>query len=164
MDLFYDLGQRGMKNGEKSTAYFLNLETRNRVKKTINKLQDGNKVVTDQNEIRELQADFYKELYRSRKSSTLDDMKNYIDSTPVISLSDDEKASLEGLITFEECQKAIKSFKKNKSPGNDGLTIEFYQIFWPLIGTSLVDAFNFSFEAGELSSFQKQAVITLLDQ
>ena len=27
------------------------------------------------------------------------------------------------------------AFQKNKTTGNDGLTVEFYTAFWPLIGT-----------------------------
>ena len=40
----------------------------------------------------------------------------------------------EGLVTKYECFEAIKSMKRNKSPGLDGITIEFYEHFWPLIG------------------------------
>ena len=48
----------------------------------------------------------------------------------------------------------LKTFQKNKSPwpGNDGLTVEFYIAFWPLIGTLLVDSLNYAFEHGELSN------------
>ena len=33
---------------------------------------------------------------------------------------------------------AIDKMKKNKSPGLDGISIEFYKKFWPLIGNLLV--------------------------
>ena len=58
----------------------------------------------------------------------------------------------------------LKTFQKNKSPGNDGLTVEFYIAFWPLIGTLLVDSLNYAFEYGELSNSQKQATITLIEK
>ena len=35
----------------------------------------------------------------------------------------------EGLMTKHECFEAVKAMKKNKSPGLDGLTIEFYEHF-----------------------------------
>ena len=53
--------------------------------------------------------------------------------------------------------------KKNKTPGNDGLTVEFYLAFWPIVGNYLVTSFNYSHNYGELSNSQKQAVIILLD-
>ena len=54
--------------------------------------------------------------------------------------------------------------KKNKTPGNDGLTIEFYLAFWPLFGKYIVDSINYSYEFGELSNSQKQAIITLIEK
>ena len=58
----------------------------------------------------------------------------------------------------------MSTFPKNKTPGNDGLSIEFYQAFWPLVGTLLVDSLNYAFEFGELSNTQKQAIITLIEK
>ena len=51
-----------------------------------------------------------------------------------------------------------------ESPGNDGLTAEFYKTFWNAIGNLLVDSLNYSYECGELSNTQKQAVITLTEK
>ena len=33
-------------------------------------------------------------------------------------------------ITENECYVSLSSFKNNKSPGNDGLTKEFFMTFW----------------------------------
>ena len=35
---------------------------------------------------------------------------------------------------YGECYNALQTFQKNKSPGNDGLTVEFYLAFWPVFG------------------------------
>ena len=53
---------------------------------------------------------------------------------------------------------------KNKSPGNDGLTVEFYLVFWPMFGSLLVESLNYAFEYGELSNSQKQGVITEVEK
>ena len=49
---------------------------------------------------------------------------------------------------------------------HDGITVEFYLGFWQLISKTLVreDALNYSHQHGELSSSQKQALITLLEK
>ena len=52
-------------------------------------------------------------------------------------------------------------FILSKTPGNAGLLVEFYQTFWNLVGELLVDYYNESFIKGEMSSSQRQAVITL---
>ena len=54
--------------------------------------------------------------------------------------------------------------KNNKSPGNDGITKEFLEYFWEKLGTFLVSTPNHSFGKGELSTSQKQAIITLIEK
>jgi hypothetical protein len=51
---------------------------------------------------------------------------------------------------------------KNKSPGLDGLPVEFYQCFWDEIGDYLVKVFNQSYNEGELTSSQRKSVMTLI--
>ena len=70
----------------------------------------------------------------------------------------------EGRLTLAECLKSLRSFQSNKSPGNDGLTVEFYNAFWEILGELLVDSLNCSFDKGELSNSQKQAIITLIEK
>ena len=36
--------------------------------------------------------------------------------------------------------------------------------FWPLIRKYLVDSINYSYEFGELSNLQKQAIITVIEK
>jgi len=58
----------------------------------------------------------------------------------------------------------VGDLPQNKTPGNDGLTIEFCLAFLPLFGRLLVDSLNYAFEFGELSNSQKQAIITLIEK
>ena len=52
----------------------------------------------------------------------------------------------------------------NKSPGNDGLTKEFQETFWEEIKIPLCDSITRSYQNGELSISQKQAVIKLIEK
>ena len=54
--------------------------------------------------------------------------------------------------------------QNGKSPGNDGFTKEFQVAFFGELGKLIVSVFNYAFEVGELSSSQKQAVITLIQK
>ena len=58
----------------------------------------------------------------------------------------------DGELTYAECFNILSTFKHNKT---DGLSIEFYKVFWPEIGRNLVDSLNFSYRHGELSTTQK---------
>ena len=51
---------------------------------------------------------------------------------------------------------------KNKSPGYDGISIEFYRTFWPKIKYILVSALNDCYVTGTMSNTQKRGLITLL--
>ena len=63
------------------------------------------------------------------------------DSNQVPKLSENLRDIYGVKLGYGECYNVLQTFQKNKSPGNDGLTVEFYIAFWPLIGTILVDSF-----------------------
>ena len=69
---------------------------------------------------------FYKDLYKSNASND-DDIEKYFEAMT------EENSQCEGLVTIEECTLAMNKMKHNKSPGLDGITVEFYQTFWPLL-------------------------------
>ena len=62
-----------------------------------------------------------------------------------------EKQTLENEITIEEIIKIIKELAKNKSPGSDGLPVEFYIVFWNKIKTILYNSLKAAFQKGHLS-------------
>ena len=49
-------------------------------------------------------------------------------------------------IILQECERILSSFQTGKTPWNDGLPIEFYKTFWPLIGKLMTDSFNEAFD------------------
>ena len=61
-----------------------------------------------------------------------------------------------------ECKAALDGMASGKSPGLDGLPAEFYQRFWPVLGTDLVAVLNSCYTSGCLSSSQRSGLITLL--
>ena len=58
----------------------------------------------------------------------------------------------------------MNNFRDNKSPGNDGIPIEFYKCCWDLVKEPFLECVNESFEKGEMSNTQKQAVITFIEK
>ena len=54
--------------------------------------------------------------------------------------------------------------KNEKSPGNDGLTKEFYVCFFNEISPLLIDVLNHSYQTGQLSTSQRLALITLTEK
>lgn len=149
--------------GERSSKYFLGLEKSRSVKKHIQKLKLSNgNTTTEPVVILKTAAEFYQKLYTSKTKNyelNYDDIFRHTKK-----LNEIDKDSCEGGITIQECSNVVNSLKKNKTPGNDGITSEFYQHFWPQVGDFMVDSFNYAYEKGNLSPSQKQAVITLIDK
>ena len=63
----------------------------------------------------------------------------FLSSVDTGKLTDEQRDSIDKQLTMSECFAALKTFKKNKTPGNDGLTVEFYLTFWPLVGKCFVE-------------------------
>ena len=77
-------------------------------------------------------------------------------------LSDAERESCEGLLSLNEMSETLRLFNGNKTPGSDGLTVEFYSAFWSLLGPLLVDMFNVSLAHRELCDSMKSSVKRLV--
>ena len=112
------------------------------------------------------QKRFYQELYTSQimKADNPRVMDVFLNNLNIPSLTEQHMLCCEGKITSKECAKALETFQLNKAPGNDGIPIAFYKTFWSLIRELFIRCANKCFEKGEMSSSQKQAVITLIEK
>ena len=87
----------------------------------------------------------------------------FLENINLPTLTNEQALESESIISETELLKALKSMEKDKSPGNDRITKEFYEFFWDDIKNSLSDSIKKSFMSGELSTFQKQAAIKLME-
>ena len=88
--------------------------------------------------------------------------KFLFDNDSIVRLNTEQQQHSEGMLTLDECLAALKTFNKNKSPGTDGFTAEFYLRFWDGLGQVMVDSFNYAFTTGNLSIPQRQGIIRLI--
>ena len=146
---------------EKNTKYFSNLEKKQTERKSISQLNIKGKVVTKQSDILKSEADFYTNLYKEKDQSENESVYNFFNQN-MTKLNDNELNQCEGMLTEYECGIALKQMQNNKSPGSDGITTEFFKVFWNTIKTFLVNSLNYSFQNKNLTDLQKQSVITLL--
>ena len=175
LELFYEEKVKGIiigararwhEHGEKSTKYFLNLEKRNHIKKHMRKLKISGAITTDPFDILSEQQRFYHGLSTSinKNMDATAKIESFLRDLNIPKLSEEQKLSCEGKITPEECTLLLESFQNNKTPGNDGIPIEFYKKIWQLISEPFTKCANECFEKGEMSRSQKQAVITLIEK
>ena len=72
--------------------------------------------------------DYYKQLY-ANKMDNLEEMDKLLEKHNVPRLNQEEIENINRPITSTEIQTVIKNLPTNKSPGPDGFTGKFYQIF-----------------------------------
>ena len=125
--------------------------------------EDGT-CATDYKEILTICKKFYENFHTTKITKNEEEIKQFLGNISVPQLEANEIYLLEQPITSEECLKTIKSFTTGKSPGNDGISIDFYKNFWPYFGKYVLDSFNEAIIKGELSSSLRQAVVTILDK
>ena len=150
--------------GEKPNRYFLNIEKRNKTKTHIRKLLIDNQTLPNPTAILQKIKCFYNSLYTGKSLKTEQECLNYLTDINTPLLSEHEGLSCESNLTLKEIYQVLESMPEKKSPGNDGLSKEFYLSFFDLLGQPLLESLNAAYDEGELSPFQRQAIITLIEK
>ena len=147
--------------GETSSKYFHDLEKKRCKDKLWTAILDENGVLKHGTEnVLKRQIEYYKKLYKEEPTSY--EKQQFFLSNITKTLSQTSYDYLEEPLSLDEQFFAVKAMKMNKSPGPDGLTSEFYQVFWNVISPIFMEVISYIFEHGELTFSQYQAIISLL--
>ena len=109
-------------------------------KKTrIYKLQDGNHIISGDDELKKYITTYYKGLFGAPDNNNfnLDVTRTY--DIPQVTNVENEILSSE--FTEVEVRDTIFQLEHNKAPGPDGFPAEFYQVFWEVIKDDLLALF-----------------------
>lgn len=147
---------------DKCTKYFLNLEKHRQENNCIKELYDcsDGSFVSDTNGLLNVQYKFYEKLYSCVETDTnamdelLQNIKFHVEKSDVEICDSD--------ITDEELFAALHKMSKNKSPGSDGLTVEFYCKFYPVLKDILLKLFNAVENCNTLSRSMRNGVLSLI--
>ena len=93
----------------------------------VNKIEKG-EVTNDTTGIQRMIRDYYKQLY-ANKMDNLEEMDKFLEKYNFPRLNQEETENMTRTITSNEIETVIKNLPTNRSPGPDGFTGEFYQIF-----------------------------------
>jgi hypothetical protein len=117
-----------LNNQDRPTKFLFKKEKEQAENRQIYCLMDSHREVTDTEGILAMCTSFYKDLLTADETLSIEN-GTYLSDLP---RQDLEKTKYLGNpITYTECLQAIKHMKKDKSPGCDGLTAEFYKTFFP---------------------------------
>lgn len=151
---------RWVEEGESSLAYFFRLEKKCGADRWISAIKlDGGTIVSSPAELCASFAAFYTSLFSAAPTDPVI-RASLLNNVPS-SLSPAMAALCEGHLTVAECLTALQGMARRKAPGLDGLPMEFYVKFCPVLGSDLVNVLNSCFDSGCLSLSQHRGVISL---
>ena len=152
-----------IKGWEKPSKFFLNLEKKNYINKTIVELIDEDqKTINDPVKILNLQKDFYQDLFTKKQTIPISGSfyEEYLQNIP--KLSEAKKKNLDMDFTMDELEYVIVKSKLNKSPGPSGFTNEFLKLFIHELSVWLLRAYNDSYKSGSLTRDTLLGTITCI--
>ena len=149
---------RWFEKGEKSTKYFFALEKSRYNAKTCYAMynKEGN-LVDNPDEILEIQKQFYSDLY-SKDEDVIFTLENHSDTV----VSEEHRELQSHQLTLEELGIAAKSLNNDKTPGYDGISVDFYKFFWNMIKTPLYEMMLEVYENGLLHQSARTGILNLI--
>jgi exonuclease III len=123
---------------------------------------EGNKHEKEYENIKDMKRiakEFYEKLWRKRKidRKTLDELLKKVKKK----INEEQKAMCDKKIEKEEIEKTVKIMNKNKTPGIDGIPIEFYQKF-DFVVDWLYDVFSEIIEDRRMTESMRTALVKLI--
>ena len=144
--------------GEKNTKYFFALEKARYNAKTCYKIigQDDQEI-EEPSEILKVQHSYYQTLYEEDKHVQFNLQNTYGLYVPEhIKLQQDQQ------LQIQDYEEAIKKMNNNKTPGQDGIPVDFYKVFW----SKLKVPFNLmameNYKNGVLHDTARQGILNLI--
>ena len=116
------------------------------------------------NEIKKEIKNFYSNLFKRKSTLSVEQCLQFLDNIELPFLKPAPSEKLKKPLSITEIEYALKNSKNGKNPGNDGLTREFYVVFWKNIGNVVFENYLEGKQKGLLSISQRQAVIKLLEK
>ena len=151
-----------MEDGKTNSGYFFALEKRNGKRKSLQTLNINGIHCTDSKEISNFVSSFYSNLYTSKFNDLL--CETYISKLKEVvpAVEEDLQILCDSKVTINEIKTALFSMKKEKSPGIDGLSVEFYINFWEIIQKPLFCMYEECISQKEMSTTMKQGIMSLI--
>ena len=147
--------------GERPTRYFLNLVNhRSEENSFVSLFDEHSNEVSSHEKLKSTLVSFYSKLFTKEPIDfkAQDDLLKNVSAC----IATSDQPAIENTITLEELTNAVTLLPTFKSPGSDGLSVEFYLRFWSFLGQKLVLVLNHSFEIGLLPASQRECLIRLI--
>lgn len=156
--------QKLYESGNKAGRYLAYLTKKKANSQTIGSVMDDHgKLSFDTLNINSTFKTFYENLYKSEQQpDSLRKMEDFFLSLNLPCLSEERRATLNAPLSKGEILSAIRGLQSGKSPGPDGLSVEFYKEFPDILIEPLLEMFNDSLAKNTLPRSLREANISLI--
>ena len=157
--------------GEQMSAYLIQKQSSIKSKKLISSLKAENNVmntmengdtINDPELINSYVGKFYENLYK-KEAGNSEKQDTFLANIPK-KISDLDNHTLINILSEEELYETISKMSLNKSPGIDGIPVEFYIELWDVIKTEMCLIFNGIISNLKLEGNQNLGIITLISK
>ena len=144
--------------GEMNTKYFFSLEKARYNSKTCYKLVDEQgKEVTGQDNILQLQKAYYESLY-----SVDEDVSFGMENIYGVYVPEGIRETQEIQLTLDDLAQATKSMNNKKTPGQDGIPVDFYKVFWNLLKDAFYEMVIYNYQEQIMHDSARKGVLNLI--
>eukprot|EP00253_Pinus_taeda_P026585 PITA_26585 len=151
-----------LKDGDENTRFFHNYAKGRKVKNTIWSLPTPDEDVADTfPKLSQMGSSHFRNLYKQPQATSIAEIINIAGHFHRF-VNKDEADHLFDPVSPEELESTIKWFKKDRSPGPDGWTIEFYIAFYELISNDLLRVIEECRETGTMYNAINSTFIALI--
>lgn len=147
-----------IKKGDSNNKFFFSsCKARWNSNKLLSLVDDTGITHTSHTMVSKVAVDYFKSLLGN--STSVDAFPSDIELSR---LSEEQMQSMDAQFTNTEIFNTFKFMAKNRSPGPDGLTPEFFVNTWHIIGPQVVAAIQYFFETGSLPRIINSTAISLV--
>ena len=144
--------------GERNTKYFFSLEkARYNAKTCYTMITENQQEVTDTYDILNHQRHFYQNLYEKDE-----DVEFSLKNNSNIRVPKEIKEEQNLQITIRDLEIAIKPMNNNKTPGEDGIPVDFYKVFWKILKGPFYEMVQQSYQEQTLHPTARKGILNLI--
>lgn len=151
-----------LKSGDENTKFFQAYAKGQKAANTIWEMKDRQgEMVSSFKGLASLGVDHFQSLFKAPAETSLVEIIQLAQTFPRFA-EEEENSNLMEEVTLDELKGVMHSFQRDKSPGPDGWTIEFYEGFFELLGKDLLEVVEESRKSGVIHAPVNSTFITLI--
>jgi len=151
-----------LKSGDENTKFYHAYAKGRKNANTIWKLEDseGREENTFEGMAR-IGVSHFQNLFKANNQASIEEVVRLAQLFPGF-VNEEENQKLYEKVTEDELKEALNSFQKDKSPGPDGWTIEFFQELYDFLGNDILRVVEDSRQSGRIPASMNSTFIALI--